>query len=163
MRALVSVASHTEPRASSNARPSFTGCRKKRAGARAATGRAMPAAEREKGPSYRDQSKQSSDQHSLHWFQRQSGPERTVTIPIAAIDGEVYLKRVNCEYWDYLSRLCEEQGVTTHDSYSSEREDWIHALVAMVKPHLAPVMKQQPPEVALKQQARRAQALGARA
>jgi DNA-binding transcriptional LysR family regulator len=51
-------------------------------------------------------------------------------VPIAAIDGEVYLKRVNCEYWDYLSRLCEERGVTTYDSYSSEREDWIQNLVA---------------------------------
>lgn len=51
-------------------------------------------------------------------------------VPIAAIDGEIYLRRVNCEYWDYLSRLCDEQGVTTHVSYSSEREDWIQNLVA---------------------------------
>jgi LysR family hydrogen peroxide-inducible transcriptional activator len=51
-------------------------------------------------------------------------------IPIAAIDGEVYLKRVNCEYWDHLSKLCDERGVTTLDSYSSEREDWIQNLVA---------------------------------
>ncbi len=52
------------------------------------------------------------------------------TIPIKAIDGEIYLKRTNCEYWDYLSDLCDEQGVTTHVSYSSEREDWIQNLVA---------------------------------
>lgn len=51
-------------------------------------------------------------------------------IPISAIDGEVYLRRVNCEYWDYLSDLCDAQGVKTQDSYSSEREDWIQNLVA---------------------------------
>ncbi|MFI0844389.1 LysR family transcriptional regulator [Mesorhizobium sp. IMUNJ 23232] len=51
-------------------------------------------------------------------------------VPIKAIDGEVYLKRVNCEYWDYLSQLCDERGVKTLDSYSSEREDWIQNLVA---------------------------------
>ena len=51
-------------------------------------------------------------------------------IPISAIDGEIYLKRVNCEYWDHLSALCDAQGVKTHDSYSSEREDWIQNLVA---------------------------------
>jgi DNA-binding transcriptional LysR family regulator len=51
-------------------------------------------------------------------------------VPIAAIDGEVYLRRLNCEYWDYLSVLCEERGVTTLQSYSSEREDWIQNMVA---------------------------------
>ncbi|QWW71389.1 LysR family transcriptional regulator [Rhizobium sp. WYJ-E13] len=51
-------------------------------------------------------------------------------IPIAAIDGEVYLRRVNCEYWDYLTDLCDAQGVKTLVSYSSEREDWIQNLVA---------------------------------
>jgi len=52
------------------------------------------------------------------------------SIPIRAIDGEVYLKRVNCEYWDHLSQLCDERGVKTIESYSSEREDWIQNLVA---------------------------------
>jgi LysR family hydrogen peroxide-inducible transcriptional activator len=51
-------------------------------------------------------------------------------IPITAIDGEVYLRRVNCEYWDHLSQLCEARGVKTLDSYSSEREDWIQNMVA---------------------------------
>ncbi|MBB4228902.1 DNA-binding transcriptional LysR family regulator [Rhizobium mongolense] len=51
-------------------------------------------------------------------------------IPIAAIDGEIYLRRVNCEYWDYLTDLCDAQGVNTIVSYSSEREDWIQNLVA---------------------------------
>lgn len=52
------------------------------------------------------------------------------TVPIRAIDGEVYLRRVNCEYWDYLTDVCNALGVTTHVSYSSEREDWIQNLVA---------------------------------
>lgn len=51
-------------------------------------------------------------------------------IPVAAIDGEVYLKRVNCEFNDYLSDVCIARGVQTQDSYSSEREDWIQNMVA---------------------------------
>jgi DNA-binding transcriptional LysR family regulator len=51
-------------------------------------------------------------------------------VPITAIDGEIYLRRVNCEYWDYLTDLCESSGVKTRISYSSEREDWIQNMVA---------------------------------
>lgn len=51
-------------------------------------------------------------------------------IPIAEVDGEIYLRRINCEYWDYLSKLCGERGVSTRVSYSSEREDWIQNMVA---------------------------------
>ncbi len=55
---------------------------------------------------------------------------RHETIPIAAIDGEIYLRRINCEYADYLSKLCEARGVRVLVSYSSEREDWIQNMVA---------------------------------
>lgn len=51
-------------------------------------------------------------------------------IPIAAIDGEIYLRRISCEYADHLSRLCEARGVRLLISYSSEREDWIQNMVA---------------------------------
>ena len=51
-------------------------------------------------------------------------------IPIKAIDGEIYLRRINCEYRDHLSKLCDERGVNTIISYSSEREDWIQNMVA---------------------------------
>ena len=51
-------------------------------------------------------------------------------IPIREVDGEIYLKRVNCEYWDYLTDVCNAHGVQTIVSYSSEREDWIQNLVA---------------------------------
>jgi DNA-binding transcriptional LysR family regulator len=51
-------------------------------------------------------------------------------VPIAEIDGEIYLRRVNCEYWDYLANICSERGVRVRIAYSSEREDWIQNLVA---------------------------------
>jgi LysR family transcriptional regulator, hydrogen peroxide-inducible genes activator len=51
-------------------------------------------------------------------------------IPIAAIDGEFYLRRANCEYREYLADLCNEQGVKIIVSHTSEREDWIQNLVA---------------------------------
>ncbi|MEQ1953992.1 LysR family transcriptional regulator [Mesorhizobium sp. CN2-181] len=55
---------------------------------------------------------------------------RYEAIPITAIDGEIYLRRINCEYADYLSKLCEVRGVKVLVSYSSEREDWIQNMVA---------------------------------
>lgn len=51
-------------------------------------------------------------------------------VPVREIDGETYLRRVNCEYWDYLSDICDAQGVNLTVSYSSEREDWIQNMVA---------------------------------
>jgi LysR family hydrogen peroxide-inducible transcriptional activator len=51
-------------------------------------------------------------------------------VPIQAIDGETYLRRANCEYWDHLSDICDTHGVNLHVSYSSEREDWIQNMVA---------------------------------
>jgi DNA-binding transcriptional LysR family regulator len=55
---------------------------------------------------------------------------RHEAVPIQAIDGETYLKRVNCEYWDHLSEICVAKGVRLRISYSSEREDWIQNMVA---------------------------------
>lgn len=51
-------------------------------------------------------------------------------VPISALDGESYLRRVNCEYREYLANLCEERGVVLRISYTSEREDWIQNMVA---------------------------------
>jgi LysR family transcriptional regulator, hydrogen peroxide-inducible genes activator len=51
-------------------------------------------------------------------------------IPIAQIDGENYLRRINCEYRDYLSKLCDDRGADVHLGYASEREDWIQNMVA---------------------------------
>lgn len=51
-------------------------------------------------------------------------------VPVKALDGETYLRRVNCEFREYLADLCDEQGVHLNISYVSEREDWIQNLVA---------------------------------
>ncbi len=48
-----------------------------------------------------------------------------------AIDGEIYLRRVNCEYWDHLVRAMRRRMASSCTiSYSSEREDWIQNMVA---------------------------------
>jgi DNA-binding transcriptional LysR family regulator len=46
------------------------------------------------------------------------------------LDGENYLRRVNCEFREQLGHLCAEQGAKLNISYSSEREDWIQNMVA---------------------------------
>jgi LysR family transcriptional regulator, hydrogen peroxide-inducible genes activator len=61
---------------------------------------------------------------SGHRFARMS------SIPIAAIDGENYLRRINCEYRDRLSELADACKADVHLGYASEREDWIQNMVA---------------------------------
>jgi LysR family transcriptional regulator, hydrogen peroxide-inducible genes activator len=51
-------------------------------------------------------------------------------VPMAELDGEFYLSRINCEYRDALDHLCREQQVNLIKSYRSEREDWILNMVA---------------------------------
>jgi len=51
-------------------------------------------------------------------------------VPIRALNGQNYLKRVNCEYFDQLSGICTSQGVKMRIAYASEREDWIQNMVA---------------------------------
>ena len=51
-------------------------------------------------------------------------------VPIAAIDGENYLRRLNCEYYDRLSDIADACGANVHIGYASEREDWIQNMVA---------------------------------
>jgi DNA-binding transcriptional LysR family regulator len=45
------------------------------------------------------------------------------------LDGERYLSRINCEYYDYLRNLRRSQGVTFVDAFRSEREDWVQSMV----------------------------------
>jgi DNA-binding transcriptional LysR family regulator len=49
---------------------------------------------------------------------------------MAELDGEFYLSRINCEYYDVFDETCREQGVNLVKSYRSEREDWILTMVA---------------------------------
>jgi DNA-binding transcriptional LysR family regulator len=56
--------------------------------------------------------------------------ERLNAVPVSAIEGESYLRRLNCEYRDHLAGLCRECGFDVTVSYESEREDWILNMVA---------------------------------
>jgi LysR family hydrogen peroxide-inducible transcriptional activator len=44
------------------------------------------------------------------------------------LDGEFYLSRIGCEFYNVLDDLCREHGLVK--SYQSEREDWILTMVA---------------------------------
>lgn len=59
-----------------------------------------------------------------HRFARKSN------VAMAELDGESYLSRINCEFYDFLGDRCREQGATLVYSYQSEREDWVLAMVA---------------------------------
>jgi len=56
--------------------------------------------------------------------------EQMNAVPVAALKGENYLRRVNCEYRDHLAHLCDEREVGLRISHVSEREDWIQNMVA---------------------------------
>jgi LysR family transcriptional regulator, hydrogen peroxide-inducible genes activator len=45
------------------------------------------------------------------------------------IDGEAYLRRINCEYRDHITEVGRELGVSWRVAYRSEREDWIQTMV----------------------------------
>jgi LysR family hydrogen peroxide-inducible transcriptional activator len=51
-------------------------------------------------------------------------------IPMAAIDGENYLDRVNCEHTHRIDTLMQECGCSVKVVHQSEREDWIQNMVA---------------------------------
>jgi LysR family transcriptional regulator, hydrogen peroxide-inducible genes activator len=55
---------------------------------------------------------------------------RMNAVPIAEIDGENYLRRINCEFRDRLSEIADSCGAAVHLGYASEREDWIQNMVA---------------------------------
>ena len=49
-------------------------------------------------------------------------------VPVAALAGEDYLLRVNCEYKDFIGDACRGHGFSTAKVYRSEREDWVQAM-----------------------------------
>ena len=59
-----------------------------------------------------------------HRFARQD------SVPLASLDGEFYLLRINCEFREVLDELCLNQNARLIHSYRSEREDWILTMVA---------------------------------
>lgn len=55
--------------------------------------------------------------------------ERMNTVPVGALDGADYLKRIHCEFADHFAALGGEPRFNVNVRYSSEREDWVQALV----------------------------------
>lgn len=71
--------------------------------------------------------------------------ESLPAVPLARLDGEDYLRRVNCEYMDHFNALGRPAPFETRLRYASEREDWIQAMVlagmgCAVMPEYLPVM-----------------------
>jgi LysR family transcriptional regulator, hydrogen peroxide-inducible genes activator len=50
--------------------------------------------------------------------------------PVAAMNGESYIHRMNCEFAGFADRILAEKGVTCTPTYWSERDDWTLAMVA---------------------------------
>ncbi len=56
--------------------------------------------------------------------------EQQNRIQISDVVGETYLRRINCEYRDYLADHLRQQGLAVRVGFQSEREDWIQMMVA---------------------------------
>lgn len=56
--------------------------------------------------------------------------EQQNRVRISDVAGETYLRRVNCEYRDYLADRLHERGLSVQVGFQSEREDWIQMMVA---------------------------------
>ena len=55
--------------------------------------------------------------------------EAMTEVPIKEIAGEAYLSRTNCEYYERMETILEQQMVHVEDVFRSEREDWIQTMV----------------------------------
>src|SRR3954469_16531494 len=51
-------------------------------------------------------------------------------VRITDVAEETYLRRINCEYRDYLADRLSEHGLAVRVGFQSEREDWIQMMVA---------------------------------
>jgi len=56
--------------------------------------------------------------------------EQQNRVCISDVAGETYLRRINCEYRDYLADRLREHGLAVRVGFQSEREDWIQMMVA---------------------------------
>jgi LysR family transcriptional regulator, hydrogen peroxide-inducible genes activator len=56
--------------------------------------------------------------------------EQQNRVRISDVAGETYLRRINCEYRDYLADRLQEDGLAVRAGFQSEREDWIQMMVA---------------------------------
>lgn len=55
--------------------------------------------------------------------------EAMSAVPVAELEGENYLKRVHCEFMDHFEAMGAPVQFTVNLRYSSEREDWVQAMV----------------------------------
>ena len=55
--------------------------------------------------------------------------ERMNAVPVGTLDGRDYLKRIHCEFSDHFEALGAVKQHQVNVRYSSEREDWIQAMV----------------------------------
>ena len=55
--------------------------------------------------------------------------EAMTEVPLQEIAGESYLSRSNCEYYERLETVLEQESVRVQDVFRSEREDWIQIMV----------------------------------
>ena len=55
--------------------------------------------------------------------------EAMSAVPFRELNGERYLKRVHCEFMDHLDTESEAYAFDVDLQYSSEREDWVQAMV----------------------------------
>lgn len=55
--------------------------------------------------------------------------EKQKQVRVGDLDGESYLSRLSCEYFDTLRNERIAQGVRFANAYRSEREDWIQTMV----------------------------------
>jgi DNA-binding transcriptional LysR family regulator len=55
--------------------------------------------------------------------------ERSREVAVADLDGESYLGRLNCEYWDQLAALLRAKEAHLTTPFRSEREDWIQTMI----------------------------------
>ena len=56
--------------------------------------------------------------------------EQQNRVRVVDVAGETYLRRINCEYRDYLADRLREHGLAVRVGFQSEREDWIQMMVA---------------------------------
>ena len=55
---------------------------------------------------------------------------RKNSVSVAELDGQPYLARINCEFFDTLRDTCHANGSHLVGAFRSEREDWILTMVA---------------------------------
>jgi DNA-binding transcriptional LysR family regulator len=56
--------------------------------------------------------------------------EAKPVIELADMNGQIYLRRLNCEFREFLANLLRSRGFGIRVGYQSDREDWVQSLVA---------------------------------